>query len=427
MKDHPKRKGAAVLPFAINGNKVEPTKNQDDHIIFHMFIFSWKFRSPAMDAFSTCLWGATPPMLLHFEGLVKQSWDYWNCLCNICWNTFFRCGQKSLFKQWCWFIDGLQQSHQCGSIYFNLWLCMADSPFRAWPTARFLIQPGSNVARFQGGEIMSLPLEPHMGSSTDGPGDAGVPKEVAKDKGDGILGLALKWDNNELVRQRMRSGWNLLVHFDPKLKKMSNCSVDRTVPNVKVNVEILAPVCDWMRRSCRVPEIDSLESQVQQMFSMYNAKVDTKTIGDQAWSIRHLITVLRQTARPPKPGSPQGYSRCPKDHLPLKFSNKKTIAPKKMTIVIWNDLYVLLHLPLWPQDKDMQRLLQDLGILEIKDCMWFYGSLFLGFGQQNLKQFIVVCQAIASNKTMSVFDGYQNFQADGSLIIHRKVIAEAQD
>lgn len=121
--------------------------------------------------------------------------------------------------------------------------------------------------------------------------------------------------DNPTLRQRLRGGFNLLIHYDSKLKKQTNFAVQKTMTNVKANVEALAPVCRLIYLKGRFPDIESLEHQVQQVFSFYNVNVHPKTIGDQAWAIRHLITVLKQSVRPPKPGSSSGFERCPKDSL----------------------------------------------------------------------------------------------------------------
>ena len=141
--------------------------------------------------------------------------------------------------------------------------------------------------------------------------EVAVPQEVAKDVR--LLGLAIKWDDVETIRQRMRERFNLLVHFDIKLKKKTNFAVQRTLSDVKANVDVLAPVCHLIRQTKKTPEIEPLEKEVQQMFALYNIPVKAATISDQAWAIRHLITVLRSTVRPPKPGSDAGFARLPKD------------------------------------------------------------------------------------------------------------------
>lgn len=127
---------------------------------------------------------------------------------------------------------------------------------------------------------------------------ADVPKEVIEDQGS--LGLRLKWDNTPAVRQRMREGFNLVVHYDPKLKRICNTAVERSLSNVKANLEVLRPVCPLYRSLGKAPDIVPLEKEVSQLYSLYNVVTSSKVILDQAWAIRHLITVLKSTVRPAK-------------------------------------------------------------------------------------------------------------------------------
>ena len=161
------------------------------------------------------------------------------------------------------------------------------------------------------GEFCVAPMAAKDGS--EGPV---VPKEVVEETRDEKAGiLALQWDNMDFVRQRLRGGWNLVVHYDSKLKKHTNFAVAKTVANVKANFHVLRPVCQWIGRTKQLPEKDGLEISVKQVLTLYRTEqVGTKFVSDQAWAIRYLITVLKQTVRPAKPGSPDGYTRCPKDH-----------------------------------------------------------------------------------------------------------------
>ena len=138
-----------------------------------------------------------------------------------------------------------------------------------------------------------------------------VPKEVAEDSSGNFVGLSLLWDNTPEIRQRLRDGKNLLVHYDTKLKKETNFAVEKTTPNVKANCAVLRPVCNLINMNGRVPDIEVLEHQVQKVFSLYNLNIDYKTIQDQAWAIRHLISTLKGNVRPPKPNVPP---RFPKEH-----------------------------------------------------------------------------------------------------------------
>ena len=62
-----------------------------------------------------------------------------------------------------------------------------------------------------------------------------VVKNMGKRDQPSQLGLASSWDNTPAVRKRLRSGLNLVCHFDVKLGTLTNCKVERTLPNVKLS------------------------------------------------------------------------------------------------------------------------------------------------------------------------------------------------
>ena len=133
-----------------------------------------------------------------------------------------------------------------------------------------------------------------------------------------VLGLALTWDNSEAIRERMRAGWNLLVHYDPKLKRCMNGPVEKTMYNVKQNLIVLEPVCRLASK--RVIPKEELEHEVKQMFGLWNVLANATTISKQAWAIRHLIHVLKQSVKGHKE-DPTRIRRCPQD----RKNKKQTI------------------------------------------------------------------------------------------------------
>lgn len=140
-------------------------------------------------------------------------------------------------------------------------------------------------------------------------GAGGIPPE-AKDKGS-CKGLALKWDNNLVIRQRMREGFNLLVNFDAKLKVVTNSIVEKTQANVRVNSVVLQPVCQLIYATGLL-NIEDLEHEVKQLYSMNTVLVSPKTIIEQAWAIRYLVQVLKGSVKAFKDDK-ERIRRCPKD------------------------------------------------------------------------------------------------------------------
>ena len=132
----------------------------------------------------------------------------------------------------------------------------------------------------------------------------------AKEKVGAGRGLALTWDNNEAIRQRMRGGYNLVIHYDAKFKRCTNSHVEKIMANVHHNTVVLEPVCRLSGNGV-VPK-DELLHEVKQIFSMYNVLASDDTLRKQAWAIRHLIHVLKQSVKGVK-GEPTRIKRCPKD------------------------------------------------------------------------------------------------------------------
>lgn len=115
-----------------------------------------------------------------------------------------------------------------------------------------------------------------------------------------LSGLALKWDDCSVIRQRMRKKLNLVVHYDSKLKKETNFEVARSVKNVKANKAALVPLCQLIRHHQMIPNIDSLGDEVRKLFAMNNEPIHVNLAMTQAWNLRHLIAILRGTVRTDK-------------------------------------------------------------------------------------------------------------------------------
>ena len=112
-----------------------------------------------------------------------------------------------------------------------------------------------------------------------------------------ISGLALKWDDSSVIRQRMREGFNLCIHYDSKVKKETNFEVARNVKNLKANQQVMVPVLHIIRSTGCIINIDRLAMEVTKLYKLNDKTINTKTQYDQAWSIRHLVGVLRRTIR----------------------------------------------------------------------------------------------------------------------------------
>ena len=143
-----------------------------------------------------------------------------------------------------------------------------------------------------------------------------------------LAGLSMKWDNIPHVRQRLRNKFNLLTNFDRKMKKESNHAVERTIPNVKANSHVLAPVCAMIAKNAGLlPHVDRLAYEVKLTYQCYTIPSQSDHCQNQAWAIRHLISVLKSTIKVDKKTGvkkfPKDYKSCQnKQYVPTLFQNK---------------------------------------------------------------------------------------------------------
>ena len=127
---------------------------------------------------------------------------------------------------------------------------------------------------------------------------ATIPKDnESEGSGGDWSGLALLWDNLSLVRQRFRDGHNLVLHYDSKLKRLTDHAVEKTTQNVKMNSVVLTPVCNLTRRSGSLPNIEKLVQEVKFVFRLNQVIIDTPTAYNQGWAIRRLMQVLKGSVK----------------------------------------------------------------------------------------------------------------------------------
>ena len=117
-------------------------------------------------------------------------------------------------------------------------------------------------------------------------------------------GLADLWDSCREVRSRMRKKFNLLVHFDPKLRKFFNVKVEKTVYNVRANAAVLRPILKIMKLQGGLPPIDSLTEQVKELFNTYSIPISENQANSQSWAIRDLISILKKNKKKGMAGGP---------------------------------------------------------------------------------------------------------------------------
>ena len=141
-----------------------------------------------------------------------------------------------------------------------------------------------------------------------------------------LTGLSLTWDDNSTLRARMRQSINLVAHFDPKFKKLSNHEPDRSVANVKANACVLLPLCRLIRsHDGQLPHIEKLAEQIRLFYAISEQKVGLDKARKEAWSIRHLLGILKHT---PRMDRKRGEKKMPKDCASQTFRKSRTCNNK---------------------------------------------------------------------------------------------------
>ena len=126
-----------------------------------------------------------------------------------------------------------------------------------------------------------------------------------------VKGLALAWDDNSQLRSRMRQGFNLIVHQDVKLKRLTNHEPEKSTVDCKANLIVLSAVCSVMStHQGQLPSVEKLAAEIHLFYGMSDRAIAKDFAHKQAWAIRHLIGVLKSTTRVIKK---TGEVKIPKD------------------------------------------------------------------------------------------------------------------
>lgn len=106
-----------------------------------------------------------------------------------------------------------------------------------------------------------------------------------------VLNISADWDQHEPVRERLRSGYNLL---HPQ-------SASDDVATVVRNKELLKPLVERMAQHADKPHpnIDALREEVAKMYCLHKRSPmpDFKDLQHEAWRLRHLLSFTKAKAR----------------------------------------------------------------------------------------------------------------------------------
>ncbi|CAK9011370.1 unnamed protein product [Durusdinium trenchii] len=129
-------------------------------------------------------------------------------------------------------------------------------------------------------------------------GAALLPLMVPADEGvfAAFEGLREEWYNHRRLRERVRSLGRLVVD-KPKEGEAEEAGqvVAKTVENMKYNAPALKPMMEKMRGQFHVvPQIESLQAELQALYISAGLNPSGKVISDQAWSLRYLYSLLKK-------------------------------------------------------------------------------------------------------------------------------------
>ena len=129
-----------------------------------------------------------------------------------------------------------------------------------------------------------------------------------------LLNLVKTWDDNEMVRDRVRENHNLCqcIHIESDQEVIKDAYVEGNVLNVKLNLHVLEPVVEIMGQHERLlPSIDKLIQCIDVFYRKAKKPRDLEHCYQMAWSIRRMIQVVKTTC----------YRETPPEARPMSFSS----------------------------------------------------------------------------------------------------------
>lgn len=111
-----------------------------------------------------------------------------------------------------------------------------------------------------------------------------------------LEGLHLDWDNDSVVRRRVRWGNHVIRHFDPQTSTETNQYVEKTLVNVRLNKQVLKPLCVRMRsHELALPIIDAVIEEFRNLYCFSKVTVSYDTLYQEAWACRRLLALAKNT------------------------------------------------------------------------------------------------------------------------------------
>ena len=137
------------------------------------------------------------------------------------------------------------------------------------------------------------------GRHPDASGDEGSPVSSSNERTEksgkySLDGLAVSWDDEPLIRNRMRNNENLMRHWDSKKGEETNDDVTRNVANLKLNYKVLAPLLVKMASNGHLlPAIDRIMEEVGKLLVRCKVPHDGERIYREGWAIKKLLSLAK--------------------------------------------------------------------------------------------------------------------------------------
>ena len=109
-----------------------------------------------------------------------------------------------------------------------------------------------------------------------------------------LSGLSRAWDNDPVIRERVRDGHHLCRHWDETTEQEVNAYVECSVEDARANKFVLAPVLVLMKSNdLLLPNIDKLIQSIDLLYDTARKPRAMLHCYQQAWSIRRLIQQVK--------------------------------------------------------------------------------------------------------------------------------------
>lgn len=109
-----------------------------------------------------------------------------------------------------------------------------------------------------------------------------------------LTGLSSSWDNDPLIRERIRENRNLCLNLGQDGEPASE-HVDASTDTIKLNNIVLLPLCSLMRENeLMLPCIDNLIQSVDEFFQITKRHKSMEHSYHEAWAIRRLLVKLKR-------------------------------------------------------------------------------------------------------------------------------------